>query len=151
MTEKKFQEKVKETIAYEEKVYTEVKEFLKPYNQGLIEYGVEIVAFLWWFDKNDEENCDQFPRERVSIVRKELYFCDLVLLFKPIGASVNSDDGQEIVMAHTITEYDWVFLFYPTEIWQFQKHGVKNFLKRVVKEIECIKKFGFEEEIRKWS
>jgi hypothetical protein len=133
MTDKKFREKLQDMEAYEDSVYSEFLELIKPYNQELEKQGCEIFCCLMWCYIDNKSNI-RVERERPIFDKKESCSCDIVLQFQHIGEDYyESEIGIGFQICHTITSYGlnffmgWKFFNYKTE--KLKKHLKQAFLE----------------------
>lgn len=142
MNEKRFRLKEQKLIEYEEKIHQNVLEFLKPYNEELAEKGVEIECSKMWIYPNQISD-DESYKQRKPITKKKTYICSLIVRFKHIED--DDEDGEGLYIGWDITEYHC----YTLNFWIFEKYRITGLLKRIDKEVQQIKMYGFESELKK--
>ena len=151
MNEQKFRAKEQELIDYENKVYVQVLDFLKLYNEELRKQGVEIACFKEYMYPDEETEAEQMPDCRYPIQREKRYVGLILLLFRYIGGRDDNEDGKGYFLDCEVTEYGIFSYLFFKKICQFRKYGIKSLLKKIDNEVNKIKSNGFHKQLEKYT
>ena len=142
MNEQKFRAKLQMLIEYEDAVYAEFLELIKPYNEELKKQSCEIFCCLIWQYSNDSEEFG-VKKERGDFNKKEGYLCDIILQFQSYGTNYYDCDENEGIgfqIFSTITKYG-VSLFRGNNFFKYGTSNLKKLLRQVFLKVQ---KLGLE-------
>ena len=143
MTQKRFEKKFQEIIKYEDNVYDEILDFIKPYNEELNKIGYEIICRRSWEYMSREES-QKFSMVRLPFNKRESYGCTLLTQFQLLGYDPDADEGVGFQIIERMAAYGLSFF----TGWSFSKYKIKYTKKNILESVEMIKAEGLEKIAR---